>query len=97
MFHSGIQSRLDHFEYLGIKAIWLSPIFASPMKDFGYDIADQKMIEPMFGTMEDFDDLIKDIHSRGMTKLCQGLEAIFYDLRHLCHSLTLLSICRAVK
>ncbi len=61
----GIQSRLDHFEYLGVETLWLSPIYTSPMADFGYDVADYRAIDPVFGTMEDFDDLLEDIHSRG--------------------------------
>ena len=61
----GIQSRLPYFEYLAVETIWLSPIYCSPFKDFGYDISDHKDIDPIFGTLEDFDDLLKDIHNRG--------------------------------
>lgn len=63
---NGIRRRLDHIEKLGVKTVWLSPIYPSPMHDFGYDVADYVDINPMFGTMADFDALLADIHSRGM-------------------------------
>jgi alpha-glucosidase len=63
---NGISSRLDYLRDLKIQAIWLSPIFPSPMHDFGYDVADYVGIHPMFGTMEDFDQLLEGIHARGM-------------------------------
>ena len=62
---TGIISRLDHLEYIGVEIIWLSPIYPSPMVDFGYDVSDFTDIEPMFGTLQDFDDLIKEVHKRG--------------------------------
>src|SRR3954447_2468413 len=62
----GILSRMDYLEWLGIDAVWLSPIYPSPMADFGYDVADYTGIEPVFGTMDDFDRLLADIHRRGM-------------------------------
>lgn len=60
----GIIKRLDYLKWLGIKAIWLSPVYTSPMEDFGYDISDYKGIDPIFGTIEDFEELIKEAHSR---------------------------------
>ncbi|MFN3552821.1 MAG: alpha-amylase family glycosyl hydrolase, partial [Novosphingobium meiothermophilum] len=51
----GITSRLDHVARLGVDAIWVSPFFTSPMKDFGYDVADYCGIDPIFGTLDDFD------------------------------------------
>lgn len=54
----GIIQKLDHLKQLGITATWLSPIMKSPMVDFGYDISDFKDIDPIFGTMKDFEDLI---------------------------------------
>ena len=51
----GIRQRLDHLAWLGVDAIWLSPIFPSPMADFGYDVADYCDIDPLFGTLADFD------------------------------------------
>ncbi len=63
---NGIRQRLDHIQSLNVEAIWLSPIYPSPMHDFGYDVAAYVGINPMFGTMADFDALLEDIHSRGM-------------------------------
>jgi len=62
----GIIQRLDYLQWLGINAIWVSPVFTSPMADFGYDISDYKNIDPIFGSLMDFDDLLKEIHSRKM-------------------------------
>ncbi len=62
----GIRRRLDHLQHLGIDTVWLSPIYPSPMADFGYDVADYGDIDGRFGTMADFDRLIADIHARGM-------------------------------
>jgi alpha-glucosidase len=62
----GILKRLDYLEWLGISAIWLSPVYPSPMADFGYDISDYTNIDPLFGTMEDFDELLDEIHRRNM-------------------------------
>jgi alpha-glucosidase len=63
---AGIIGRLPYLLELGIDAIWLSPIFPSPMADFGYDIADYTGIDPLFGTMEDFDALIGAAHAAGL-------------------------------
>ena len=60
----GIVSRLDYVRWLGVDAIWISPIFPSPMMDFGYDVADYTGIHPMFGTLEDFDRLLEEAHAR---------------------------------
>lgn len=65
----GIQSRLDYLEWLGVEAIWLSPIFPSPMADFGYDVANYVDIDPLFGRLVDFDQLLADAHRRGMKVL----------------------------
>jgi alpha-glucosidase len=62
----GIMRRLDYLKEFGIKAIWISPIYPSPMADFGYDISDYEGIWPSFGTMADFDELLKRIHDAGM-------------------------------
>ncbi|HVM10744.1 MAG TPA: alpha-amylase family glycosyl hydrolase [Acidimicrobiales bacterium] len=62
----GIRRKLDHLEWLGVDAIWLSPFFKSPMKDFGYDVADYCDVDPLFGNMDDFDRLLNDAHSRGI-------------------------------
>ncbi|HZH28014.1 MAG TPA: alpha-amylase family glycosyl hydrolase [Azospirillaceae bacterium] len=63
---NGIRRRLDHLAWLGVDAIWISPIFTSPMADFGYDVADYCGIDPIFGTLEDFDRLVADTHARGL-------------------------------
>jgi alpha-glucosidase len=62
----GITSRLDHVAALGVDAIWLSPFFTSPMKDMGYDVADYCGIDPLFGTMADFDRLLARAHGLGL-------------------------------
>lgn len=62
----GIIEKLDYIQWLGIDAVWLSPIYPSPMADFGYDIADYTAIHPVFGSIEDFDHLLDEVHQRGM-------------------------------
>ncbi|MEI2713564.1 MAG: alpha-glucosidase [Nocardioides sp.] len=62
----GITSRLDHLATLGIDVIWLSPVYRSPMDDNGYDISDYQDIDPLFGTLEDFDELLAHAHARGI-------------------------------
>jgi alpha-glucosidase len=62
----GIIGRLPYLKELGIDAVWLSPVFPSPMADFGYDISDYAGIDPLFGTMEDFDALIASAHESGL-------------------------------
>ena len=62
----GIAQRLDYLAGLGIDAIWLSPIYPSPMADFGYDVADYTGIHPLFGSLEDFDRLLAAAHDRGI-------------------------------
>ena len=63
---AGIEQRLDYLLKLGINAVWLSPVYPSPMADFGYDVADYCDIDPLFGTLADFDRLIAQIHRRGL-------------------------------
>ncbi|WP_338242538.1 alpha-amylase family glycosyl hydrolase [Aurantiacibacter hainanensis] len=65
----GILSRLSYVARLGVDCVWLSPIFASPMKDFGYDVADYRSIDPLFGSMDDFDRLLDAAHSHGLKLL----------------------------
>lgn len=62
----GIISRLDYLQWLGIDVIWLSPIFQSPNDDNGYDISDYREIMDEFGTMEDFDELLREAHNRNI-------------------------------
>src|SRR3954465_10615153 len=63
---AGIIGRLPYLRSLGIDAIWLSPIFPSPMADFGYDISDSPRIRPPFGNMEAFDPLVAAAHAAGL-------------------------------
>ncbi|HVI99657.1 MAG TPA: alpha-glucosidase family protein [Sphingomonas sp.] len=62
----GITAHLDHVASLGVDAIWLSPFFTSPMKDFGYDVADYRDVDPIFGTLADFDALVARAHDLGL-------------------------------
>jgi alpha-glucosidase len=62
----GIISKLDYIASLHVDAIWISPFFKSPMKDFGYDISDYRAVDPIFGSLADFDVLIEQAHSRGI-------------------------------
>ena len=62
----GVEARLDHIAALGVDAVWLSPVFRSPMKDFGYDVSDYCDIDPVFGTLADFDALVRGAHSRSL-------------------------------
>ena len=62
----GIIDKLDYVASLGVDAIWISPFFLSPMADFGYDIADYREVDPLFGTMADFDRLLAKAHSLGL-------------------------------
>ena len=62
----GVIRRLDHLVWLGIDAVWLSPFYTSPMRDFGYDIADFRDVDPVFGTLEDFDRLVAEAHARNI-------------------------------
>lgn len=62
----GITRHLDHIKDLGMEGIWISPFFPSPMKDFGYDISDYRTIDPVFGTLDDFKELLKQAHARDL-------------------------------
>ena len=62
----GISERLPYVASLGVDAIWVSPFFPSPMKDFGYDVSDYRDIDPMFGTLADFDELVATAHRLGL-------------------------------
>ncbi|MCC6639610.1 MAG: DUF3459 domain-containing protein [Deltaproteobacteria bacterium] len=65
----GIRRHLDHLVWLGVDAIWISPFFRSPMKDYGYDVSDYCDVDPLFGTLADFDRLLGDAHARGLRVL----------------------------
>jgi alpha-glucosidase len=66
---NGVRSKLAYLKDLGVDALWLSPIFPSPMRDFGYDVSDYTGIDPAFGTLSDFDDLVREAHERGIRVL----------------------------
>ncbi|MFB9470414.1 glycoside hydrolase family 13 protein [Nonomuraea salmonea] len=63
---AGVRERLDYLAELGVDAIWLSPFYTSPMADGGYDVADYRDVDPMFGTLADFDALTADAHAKGI-------------------------------
>jgi alpha-glucosidase len=65
----GIEQRLDHLAWLGVDALWLSPIYPSPMHDFGYDVSDYKDVDPVFGSLQDFDRLVAGARERGLRVL----------------------------
>jgi len=71
----GITAHLDHIASLGVDAIWISPFFTSPMKDFGYDVADYRAVDPIFGTLADFDALITRAHELGLKVLIDQVYA----------------------
>jgi len=62
----GVLARLDYLQRLGVDVIWLSPVYRSPMDDNGYDISDYTDVDPLFGTLADLDELIAELHTRGM-------------------------------
>ena len=63
---AGITGHLDYLAKLGVDAIWLTPMFPSPQVDFGYDVSDYRNVDPQYGTLEDFDRLVKEAHKRGI-------------------------------
>lgn len=77
----GIISKLDYLADLGVNGIWLSPIYVSPMKDNGYDVADYFDINPMFGTMADFDELLKEAKKRNI-KILMDLVCNHTSIEH---------------
>ncbi|MEJ7750001.1 MAG: alpha-amylase family glycosyl hydrolase [Thermoleophilaceae bacterium] len=64
-----MEAGLDHVARLGASAIWLSPIYPSPLADFGYDVSDHTAVDPVYGALEDFDRLVAGAHSRGLRVL----------------------------
>lgn len=63
---NGITAKLDYLKDLGVKGIWISPFFKSPMKDFGYDVSDYTQVDPLFGTNDDFEILLSQAHQKGL-------------------------------
>jgi alpha-glucosidase len=62
----GITARLEYLRWLGMDAVWISPFYPSPMRDFGYDVSDYRDVHPMFGTLEDFDALVAEAHRQNL-------------------------------
>lgn len=77
---AGIVRRMDHIASLGVDAIWISPFFTSPMRDFGYDVADYCNVDPVFGTLADFDAVVAAAHDRGVRVLVDQVYAHTSDL-----------------
>jgi alpha-glucosidase len=78
---AGIASRLDHLVDLGVDALWLSPVYPSPLADFGYDVSDHTAVDPAFGTLADFDALLGAAHERGL-RLLMDLVACHTSIEH---------------
>jgi alpha-glucosidase len=76
----GITGKLDYVASLGVDAIWISPFFTSPMKDFGYDVADYCGVDPIFGTLADFDALVERAHALGLRVLIDQVYSHTSDL-----------------
>jgi len=66
---NGITAHLDHIASLGVDALWISPFFKSPMKDYGYDVSDYRDVDPLFGSLNDFDHLVARAHELGLKVL----------------------------
>ena len=65
---TGIEEKLGYLKDINVNAVWISPFYASPMLDFGYDVSDYRAIDPVFGTMDDFDSLLQEMHKNGKSK-----------------------------
>ena len=65
----GLVSKLDYLAWLGVDLVWVSPFYPSPMADFGYDVSNYCDVDPIFGTLEDFDCLVAEVHRLGMRLL----------------------------
>ncbi|XP_075902332.1 amino acid transporter heavy chain SLC3A1 [Nelusetta ayraudi] len=83
----GVLEKLDHFQYLNIKSVWVGPVYRSPMKDFGYDVEDFRDINPLYGTMQDFEDLLAEMHNRGLKLIMDFIPNHTSD-RHLWFNLS---------
>jgi len=72
---AGITGRLDYLQWLGVDALWISPFFRSPMKDFGYDVSDYCDVDPLFGSLADFDRLLAEAHDRDLKVMIDWVPA----------------------
>src|SRR5215469_2236788 len=72
---AGVADNLDYVASLGVDGIWLSPFFASPMRDFGYDVSDYRAVDPLFGALEDFDALLARAHALGLNVIIDQVYA----------------------
>lgn len=79
---AGIKDKLSHFTESGITAIWLSPIYRSPMVDFGYDISDFKDIDPIFGTTEDLQNLTAEAKKRNLKVTGKHINILYKIIFH---------------
>lgn len=84
----GIRSKIGYLHDIGMDGVWLSPIFTSPQKDGGYDIANYTEIDPIFGTLDDFDQLIETCKSEGIHLILDFVPNVMNDHHHgsLCSS-----------
>ena len=82
---AGLRQQLDHLAWLGVDALWLSPIYRSPMADFGYDVSDHCDVDHVFGTLADADALIAEAHERGALGLVPADRAAGLADRELRH------------
>ena len=78
---AGIERRLDHLTWLGVDALWLSPIYPSPLADMGYDVSDYRAVDPDYGTLDEFDRLLAAAHERGL-KLLMDLVPCHTSIEH---------------
>src|SRR3712207_9276353 len=74
--------RLDHIASLGADAVWLSPVYPSPMADGGYDVSDYQDVDPRFGTLDDFDAFVADAHARGIRVLMEDRKSTRLNSSH---------------
>lgn len=65
VFVAGIEEKLPYLSDINVNAVWISPFYPSPMLDFGYDVTNYRDIDPVFGTMSDFDSLLRAMHNNG--------------------------------
>ena len=78
---AGITARLDHLVWLGVDALWVSPFYPSPLADSGYDVSDYTDVDPMFGSLPDFDRMVAAAHERGL-KVLLDLVACHTSIQH---------------